>query len=189
MKPKILAFAGSTRTESVNKKLIRYATTFATDADITLIDLRDYQLPLYDGDLETNEGLPENAYKLKELFLSHQGLMIASPENNSSYSAVLKNTIDWVSRPTPDETEYLICFKNKIASIMSASPGALGGLRSLAALRLLLENIGTTVLPTQFTLSKADQKFSEDGSINDDKKKEALKTLVEGHIEILNKLY
>ena len=85
MKPKILAFAGSTRSESLNKKLVLCATKFACDAEITLIDLRNYPLPLYDGDLEINEGLPENAHKLTALFLSHHGLMIASASKTQSH--------------------------------------------------------------------------------------------------------
>src|SRR3989338_2486857 len=98
--PKILAFAGSTRTESFNKKLVQIAVRGAKQAgaDVAYIDLRDFPLPLFDGDLEAKEGLPANAKKLKALFLDHQGLLISSPEYNSSISGVLKNTIDWVSR-------------------------------------------------------------------------------------------
>ena len=99
--PRILAFAGSLRAESFNKKLARVAAEALRKAggEVTLIDLRDYPLPLYDGDLEAASGLPENGRKLKSLFLEHQGLLISSPEYNSSIPAVLKNTIDWVSRP------------------------------------------------------------------------------------------
>src|SRR6056297_1100854 len=101
--PKILAFAGSARKESWNKKLIQVATDFAqtAGADVTLIDLADYELPLFNQDLE-EKGVPENALKLKELFLSHDGLLISAPEYNSSITPLLKNTIDWVSRPSDD---------------------------------------------------------------------------------------
>lgn len=101
--PKILAFAGSTRTESFNKKLVKIAVTGArgAGAEVTWIDLRDFPMPLYDEDLETKEGLPENAKKLKALFLSHDGLLLACPEYNSSITGVLKNAIDWVSRSAP----------------------------------------------------------------------------------------
>src|SRR5882724_2223682 len=97
MNPKILAFAGSARTASFNKRLVRIAVAGAqaAGAEVTLIDLRDFPLPVMDQDLEEREGLPENARKLKELFLQHQGLLISSPENNSSMSALFKNTIDW----------------------------------------------------------------------------------------------
>ncbi len=107
-KPKILAFAGSTRTDSFNKKLIRIAVTGATEtgADVTVVDLRDFPMPLYDGDLEQREGLPPNARKLKDLMLTHQGFLISSPEYNSSVSAVFKNTIDWTSRQSEGEAEF-----------------------------------------------------------------------------------
>src|SRR5919198_2770214 len=103
--PKILAFAGSTRTESFNKKLVRVAVAGAraAGAEVTLIDLRDFPMPLYDGDLEAKEGLPANARKVKDLFLAHQGLLLSCPEYNSSITGVLKNTIDWVSRQAPGE--------------------------------------------------------------------------------------
>src|SRR5262245_35742367 len=109
--PKILAFAGSTRTESYNKKLVRIAAAGARQAgaEVTLIDLRDLPLPLFDEDLESSEGLPPNARRLKDLFLAHHGLLISAPEYNSSISGVLKNAIDWVSRPVPGEAP-LGCF-------------------------------------------------------------------------------
>src|SRR4051812_15650015 len=101
--PRILAFAGSTRSDSLNKKLVRIAAdgARAAGAEVTLVDLRELPMPIYDGDLEAAESLPENAMKLRTLMMSHQGLLISSPEYNSSFSAVLKNAIDWVSRPQP----------------------------------------------------------------------------------------
>jgi hypothetical protein len=124
--PKILAFAGSTRKESFNKKLVRIAAqgARATGAEVSVIDLRDLPLPLFDEDLEREKGLPENARKLKDLFLAHHGLLIASPEYNSSYSAVLKNTIDWVSRPVQGEAP-LGCFVEKVAGRVGRSARAL----------------------------------------------------------------
>ena len=167
--PKILAFAGSTRTDSWNKKLIRVAVdgARAADAEVTLIDLRDLPLPLYDGDLEA-AGFPENAKKLKRLFLDHQGLLISSPEYNSSISGVLKNAIDWVSRSEPGEGA-LACFVDKVAALLSASPGALGGLRGLVHLRAILGNIKVLVLPDQIAVSKAHEAFNPDGSLKDAK--------------------
>jgi len=128
-KPKILAFAGSTRTDSYNKKLVKVSSIGATEAgaDVTVIDLKDFPMPIYDGDLEQKEGLPANARKLKDIMLTHHGFLISSPEYNSSISAVFKNMIDWTSRQSEGETP-LACFKNKVAGIMSASPGGLGGL-------------------------------------------------------------
>ena len=132
MTPRILAFAGSLRRESFNKKLVPIAAKGARDAgaEVTLIGLEDFPLPLFDQDLEARQGMPENGKKLKQLFIDHDGLLIASPEYNSSITAVLKNAIDWVSRPAPGEPS-LVAFRSKVATLMSASPGALGGLRGL----------------------------------------------------------
>ena len=128
MTPRILAFAGSLRRESFNKKLVPIAAKAARDAgaEVTLIDLKDFPLPLFDQDLEAEQGMPENGKKLKQLFIDHDGLLIASPEYNSSITAVLKNAIDWVSRPAPGEAS-LVAFRSKVSTLMSASPGALGG--------------------------------------------------------------
>jgi len=167
-KPRILAFAGSTRSDSLNRKLVRVAATAAeaAGADVTVVDLRDLSMPLYDGDLEAREGLPAGAKKFKELLLAHQGLLIASPEYNSSISAVLKNAIDWASRPVPGE-ESLACFKGKVAGLVAASPGALGGLRGLVHLRAILGNISVIVVPEQAAVGKAQEAFDADGSLKD----------------------
>ena len=107
-------------------------------AEVTLIDLRDLPLPLFDGDLEDKQGLPENAKKLKALLRAHDGLLISSPEYNSSITGVLKNAIDWASRAETDDEPPLVCFRGKVAALLSASPGALGGLRGLVHLRAIL---------------------------------------------------
>lgn len=187
--PKILAFAGSTRSASWNKQLVKLAAAGAraAGAEVTYIDLRDFPLPLYDGDLEAAEGIPDNARKLKQLMLEHQGLLIASPEYNSSYSGVLKNTIDWISRPEGDEP-LLRCFVDKVASIMSTSPGALGGLRGLANLRSLLENIRVLVLPDQIAVPKAFEVFNEDGTLKDAKQQAAIEQLGSKLATVLTKL-
>ena len=108
MTPRILAFAGSTRRDSFNKKVVSSAVKGARDAggEVTLIDLKDFPLPLFDQDLEAEQGMPENGKKLKQLFIDHDGLLIAAPEYNSSITAVLKNAIDWVSRPAPGEPPW-----------------------------------------------------------------------------------
>ena len=177
--PKILAFAGSTRTESFNKKLIRIAANGARSAgaEVTLIDLRDFALPLFDGDLEDSQGLPENAKKLKQLFLAHDGLLVSSPEYNSGISGVLKNTIDWVSRTETDDEKPLACFAGKVATLMAASPGALGGLRGLVQVRAILGNIKVLVLPDQIAVSKAYEAFNLDGSLKDAKQHAAVEKL------------
>lgn len=188
-KSRILAFAGSTRTDSFNKKLIRIAAAGARQAgaEVTLIDLRDYPLPLYDGDLEKNQGVPENGMKLKQIFLNHHGLLLACPEYNSSISAVLKNTIDWVSRPVPDEAP-LACFKGKVVALMSASPGNLGGLRGLVHVRSILSNIGCIVLPEQLAINKASGAFDTDGRLSDDTQQSGIENLGARTVQVLDKL-
>lgn len=167
MTPKILAFAGSLRAASWNKKLVKLAMRGcqAAGAEVTYLDLRDLPLPVFDEDLE-KEGTPENARKLKELFLAHDGLLMACPEYNSSITAALKNAIDWVSRPVPGEPA-LAGFVNKVAAIMSASTGALGGLRGLVHVRAILGNIKVLVLPDQIAIVKAHEAFQTDGTLKD----------------------
>ncbi|MEZ2247420.1 NADPH-dependent FMN reductase [Microcoleus sp.] len=187
--PKILAFAGSTRTASYNKMLVKVAATGARNAgaEVTYIDLRDFPMPLFDEDLEAAEGLPDNVLKFKELMIAHQGLLIASPEYNSSITAVLKNAIDWASRPQPSEAG-LAAFNNKVAAIMSASPGGLGGMRGLANLRSLLENINVMVIPDQKAIPQAFQAFNPDGTLKDAKQQEAVEHLGGKLAGILGKL-
>ena len=188
-KPKILAFAGSTRTDSYNKKLVKISSIGATEAgaDVTVIDLRDFPMPIYDGDLEQKDGLPSNARKLKDIMLSHQGFLISSPEYNSSISAVFKNTIDWTSRQSEGEIP-LACFKNKVAGIMSASPGMLGGLRGLVHVRSILGNIGVIVLPDQIAIAKAHEAFNEDGTLKDKKQEDQVKKIGANVAKMLLKL-
>jgi chromate reductase, NAD(P)H dehydrogenase (quinone) len=188
-KPKILAFAGSTRIDSFNKKLVRIAATGATEAgaDVTVVDLRDFPMPLYDGDLEQKEGLPPNARKLKDLMLTHQGFLISSPEYNSSVSAVFKNAIDWASRQSEGEAS-LACFKGKAAGIMSASPGGLGGLRGLVHVRAILGNIGVLVMPDQVAIGKAHEAFNADGTLKDKKQEEQVKMIGASVAKILLKI-
>jgi chromate reductase len=175
---KVLAFAGSLRAGSWNKKLVRVAAQGATDAgaDVTILDLKDYPLAVYDGDDEAQHGLPENALRLKEIFKAHAGFIISCPEYNSGYSAALKNVIDWVSRPMKGE-KSLEHFKDKPAVIMAATPGARGGLRMLPTLRVLLSNIGMLVLPQQHGLGLADTAFDEQGNIRDEKVANTIKDL------------
>lgn len=161
--PKILAFSGSIRRDSWNRKLIQAAVEAARAAggEVTLIDLADYPLPLMDEGLEARDGLPDNALRLKALFKEHDALLIASPEYNSSMPPLLKNTIDWVSREWQGESG-LVPYQNKVAAIMAASPGSLGGMRMLPHLRQILNALGVLVLPGQFSLAHADQAFDEE---------------------------
>jgi NAD(P)H-dependent FMN reductase len=178
MTPRILAFAGSTRKESFNKKLVQNAVKGAREAgaEVTLIDLKEFPLPLFDQDLEAEHGMPDNGMKLKTLFIDHDGLLIAAPEYNSSVTAVLKNAIDWVSRPAAGEPP-LVAFRGKVATLMSASPGALGGLRGLIHVRSILGNIGVIVLPDQIAVAKAHEAFEPDGSLSDPKQQAGIEAL------------
>jgi chromate reductase, NAD(P)H dehydrogenase (quinone) len=187
---KILALAGSTRTASFNKKLVKVAAEGArmAGATVNFLDLRDLPLPLFDEDLEEREGLPENAKKLKALFIDHHGFLIASPEYNSSITAVLKNAIDWASRPALGEAP-LACFDGKVASIMSASPGVLGGLRGLVHLRSLLGNIRVIVMPGQLAVPKAHEAFDANDSIVDPNQRASVEKLGENLAHILQKLH
>ncbi|MBT9567156.1 MAG: NAD(P)H-dependent oxidoreductase [Thiobacillus sp.] len=161
--PKILALSGSTRRDSLNRKLIHAAVEAARAAggDVTLIDLSDYPLPIYHGDQEDSEGLPDNALRLKALFKDHDALLIASPEYNSSIPPLLKNAIDWVSREWQGESG-LVPYQHKVAAIMAASPGSLGGMRMLPHLRQILNALGVLVLPAQFSLADAEEAFDAD---------------------------
>ncbi|MBI4578435.1 MAG: NAD(P)H-dependent oxidoreductase [Planctomycetes bacterium] len=188
--PRILAFAGSTRRDSYNKKLVKVAAAGAraAGAEVTYLDLRDLPLPLFDLDLEAAEGMPANARRLKELMSQHDGLLIASPEYNSSISGVLKNAIDWMSRrETPDERP-LVAFAGKVAAIMAASPGALGGLRGLVHLRAILGNIKVIVLPDQVAVPKANEAFDEAGSLKDPGQRESVEGLGRTLAGVLAKL-
>lgn len=189
-RPTVLAFAGSTRTESLNKKLVRVAAAAAdaAGADVTVLDLRELPMPLYDGDLEAREGLPVNAKTFKDALLAHQGLLIASPEYNSSMTAVFKNAIDWASRPATSDEAPLACFKGKVAAIMSASPGSLGGLRSLVHVRAMLGNIGVLVLPEQVAIPKAHEAFAPDGGLVDARKRAQVEGLGMALVTTLTKL-
>jgi NAD(P)H-dependent FMN reductase len=175
---RILAFAGSTRKGSFNQKALEIAVAGAIQAggEVTLISLADYPLPLMNQDLEEADGLPFEAKRLKKLFMEHDGLLIASPEYNSSITPLLKNTLDWVSRPVAGQ-EYLGEFKGKVAGLVSASPGGLGGLRALFHVRDILLNIGITVLPNHVSIPNAADAFADDGSLKDKKKQASVESV------------
>lgn len=186
---RILAFAGSARRDSFNRKLIAVAAGNAREhgADVTLIDLRDFPMPLYDGDLEAERGAPEHATRLYELMKEHEGLLLACPEYNSSISPLLKNTIDWVSRTREGEPP-LAAFTGKVAGLLSASPGQLGGLRGLVHVRSILGNIGVFVIPNQVAVSRAHEAFAESGAIRDEKMAKRIREVVVQLIETTGKL-
>lgn len=187
--PKILAFSGSARKDSFNTKLLHLAAEAArrAGAEVTVLDMREYPLPLYDGDLEAAEGLPAQVKELKKIFLLHDGLLIASPEYNSSFTPLLKNLIDWVSRAEKGEGG-LVAYKGKVAGLISASPGALGGLRGLVHLRQVLGNIGVIVIPEQKAVASAIVAFGADGSLQDVKTQEAVEGVAKALVGVVSKL-
>jgi chromate reductase len=190
-KIKILALAGATRKGSLNKKLIKLAAkgAEAAGADVTVIDLRDFQMPFYDGDLESAEGLPEKARDFKKLLTDSDGILISSPEYNSGYSAVLKNAIDWASRTSAEGEPSLIAFTGKYAALLSASPGALGGIRGLYQLRELLQNINVTVMPKMQAVGKAHEAFDENGALKDEKLSKSVHNIGAELVATLQKIY
>jgi len=171
---RILCFAGSARRASLNKKLAGVAVEAGrkAGAEVTLIDLGDFTLPLYHGDLEAESGVPLQAQQLAALIRSHAGLLIASPENNTSVSALLKNTLDWISR-----IKDVPVFQGKVAGLLAASPGAFGGVRGLYHLRAILNSLGVDVIAQQFVLPRASAAFGADGHLLDARQAEQL-----GHV-------
>ncbi len=168
--PKILVFSGSTRSGSHNVRLAALATKELTliDADVTRISLQDYPLPLYEADLEAKGGPPAEAVKLKQMIMAHQGVFIASPEYSASVTPLLKNAIDWVSRVRERGDPTYAAFKNRVFAISSASPTATGGLRSLMALRQILElGCGALVIPEQVAVQQAETAFDDMDNISD----------------------
>jgi len=188
-RPKILVFAGSAREASLNKKLARAAAKVIDEngGEATFIDLRDYPMPIYEGDLEAREGMPPFARKLRELFVSHPAFLIVSPENNGTIPSLLKNAIDWLSRDV-DGKSGLEPYRGKVIALMSASPGAFGGVVCLTHLRLSLSKLLAHVIPDQFPLPKADQAFAEDGSLVQAWQQKSVLTVVRQLIETTSRL-
>ncbi len=161
--PKLLAFSGSARRESWNQKLVRIAARLARDcgAEVTELNLGDLDLPLFNEDLESEQGTPAGAKRLKELMFTHHGFLIACPEYNSSITPLLKNAIDWATRPAAEE-KPLQAFRGKVCGLMAASTGALGGLRGLVHVRAILGNIGVLIVPDQAAVGGIDKVLTAD---------------------------
>jgi chromate reductase, NAD(P)H dehydrogenase (quinone) len=161
---RILAFAGSLRGASFNKKLVAVAAETARElgCDVDLVDLRDFPMPIYDGDYEQSDGQPQTAKDLKARILACDALLVGCPEYNASITAVLKNTIDWVSRPQPGEPS---AFKGRPAALLAASMGPIGGLRGLSPVRDIFDQLGVLTVPTQFALGTAQNAFDDEGNL------------------------
>jgi NAD(P)H-dependent FMN reductase len=181
---RILAFSGSARRESLNRKFLAVAVQFTREAggEVTLVDLNEYPLPIYHGDLEDADGIPANGKKLIDLIAKHDGLLIASPEYNSMISPLLKNTIDWCTRD--DENPFI----GKVAAVLSASPGAFGGIRSLQLAQQLLLKLGCHVVPLQTTLPHADKAFDASDQLTDARALKSARTLAATLIDLTGKL-
>jgi NAD(P)H-dependent FMN reductase len=171
---RILAFSASARRASLNRKFLAFAVEAARAAggEVTLLDLNEFTLPLYHGDLEEREGIPANAVRLIGLIAATQALLIASPEYNSMITPLLKNTLDWCSR---DDTSP---FNGKVAAVISASPGPFGGVRSLFMAQQLLLRLGCTVVPGQAALVHAGRAFDAADRLTDVHAQKSVQALV-----------
>lgn len=180
MAKNILCFAGSTREESYHRRLAKTVSNEVNElgATATLIELADYSMPIYNGDDEQAHGLPKAAIELQALMREHDALIIASPEYNGFFTPVLKNTIDWMTRPNPAAPDLGPVFKGKVGGIVATSEGANGGLRGLLALRTLLSGIGITVVSSQLAVPAAQKKFS-DTELTDSASLKRLRTVVQ----------
>lgn len=184
MTPPLLVFAGSTRAGSYNRQLARVAAGMAEGrgAKVTLLELADFNIPLYNADLES-QGTPPDVIRLKELMHAHAGWIVCSPEYNGSVTALLKNTLDWASSPVKGHPEWggsgIKPFAGKVVGLLSASPGALGGLRSLAQLAPILRNSQCWVAPRQFALSHAKEAFTPYGTLVHDAAHHAVQGVVD----------
>jgi len=179
---KLLIFAGSTRQHSFNRQLAAVAATMgrAAGADVTHLELADFDVPMYNADLEA-KGTPSDVMRLKQLMFDHPAWIICSPEYNGSYTALLKNTIDWVSSPVKSDPAWQDGFKSftsKVVGVLSASPGALGGLRSQSHLVPLLLNAQCWVAPRQFALGKAGQAFDSNGMLHNEEHRKSVQAVV-----------
>ena len=188
--PKILAFAGSTRKDSFNKRLAKVALHAAEQAgaETTFIDLLDYNMPLYSKDLHDEQGMPGGVIEFKEMLKSHNGFLIASPEYNGSLTGTLKNAIDWATIKAEGE-DRMACWDGKIAGLVSASPGSLGGIRGLHHLRTILAGIGTFVLPNHLAVSNSATKLQNDIQIADEKLQHQLDTLAAEIVRVVRGLH
>lgn len=190
MASKLLFLAGSARKDSVNKKLAKVASEISDSMTAlpTFIDLADFDMPIYNQDIEDLTGLPENAKKLKKLFVEHDGFCLVCPEYNGTFTPLLKNALDWISRKEPSDSAPLLAYKGKTCLLLSASPGPLGGLRGLMDTRKMLSSIGVHVIPDQLAVGGAYNKFDKDGHLTDEDEKNKLTSVVEAFVKTSNAL-
>lgn len=181
MNSSILILPGSVRLGSYNRKLASEAMRLLamTDAVISRVDLADYPLPIYDGDVETESGVPQNAQLLAQRIAAQDGLLIVSPEYNASIPPLLKNAIDWASRVRKVDERPVQPFKGLVVGLASASPGSFGGMRGLEAIRIVLRALGAEVMTQQCIVPRAADGFDENGRLTDDVARTSLESLCE----------
>ena len=180
---KLLVFAGSTRQHSFNRRLAQAAAGMARDAgaEVTLLELSDFDIPLYNADLEAR-GTPADVLRLKQVLFEHPAWIVCSPEYNGSYTALLKNTIDWASSPVKGDPVWqdgTRAFRGKVVGMLSASPGALGGLRSHGHLAPLLINLECWLAPKAFALGQAGSAFDDSGALVQEAHRERVRGVIE----------
>ena len=182
--PRILAFSGSARRASLNKKLLAavIAEVRVAGGEVTHLEINDYPLPLYHGDLEEEQGMPENAAKLVALIAGHDALLVASPEYKTMITPLLKNTIDWCSRAEANP------FAGRVAAVVSASPGPYGGVRSALQARQLLMKLGCAVLPAECAVPKANEAFDENGGLKNPRVLEAARKVAAALVRMTGRL-
>ena len=180
----ILAFAGSARRDSWNRKVLQIAVEGAREAgaEVTVANLGDFPMPIYNADWHQENGVPPAMRELRKLMMAANGLLIASPEYNTSITPLLKNTIDWVSSPVkghPEWTDGMKSSRGKVVGVLSASPGALGGLRSQSHLAPLLINLECWLAPKNFALGRAGDAFDSEGALKDERARHSVQAVID----------
>lgn len=186
---RLLAFHGSLRRDSLNGRLLEVAVREAerVGVSVTRLVLGELALPLYDPNLEEREGFPPGAIQLKQAMATHDGFLVASPEHNACVTAVLKNAFDWASRALPGERRFA-SLAGRPAALLAASPGPLGGARSLTALRAILQELEVLAIPEQVVLPRAQAAFSADGALLDERATAAVGRAVARLVEVALRL-
>ena len=190
MSAKLLAFSGSLRKASFNHKLVEHAADLARSrgATVTVVSLVDFAMPVYNQDEEDASGLPDGVLRFRELMKEADGFIIGCLEYNGSMSAALKNAIDWASRPNGDE-QPLECFADKVAALVAASPGGLGGIRGLDHVREILSNIQSYIVPGMVSVGSVHEAFGDDGALTNDRTRGMLDTLIKRTVTTCTKLH
>lgn len=184
---KVLAFAGSTSKQSINKQLVINAARIAAQngAEVTFVDLNDYPMPFYNADLEAEHGMPENVRKFRQLMIENDVILIASPNYNHSFTALLKNVLDWASR-SETGTSSRTAFQGKLFGLMSTSPGKGGGASGLNHLQDVISDIRGTIFPRKYSLPLGYTAFDDNGFIIDQNKQQELELFVQDILSEVN---